>query len=427
MFIFSLGCSCCLYASFYIIFSKKMEFLTLELPTSKKSGKVNETKEPKKLSKTKEEVNPVKIIVMSINPRSGSTFLSELLSSSPGSSLWYEPLRYLYEEPAPQTFITKTSKRKTSKPEKTISETKAAFNEVTTREKIKLIRSYMNCDFEQAKDVILNDKARNTVFRKSKSAFKNVDKRISPEVLDKGGLKKIQTNCNETSIRVLKSIRLDVNDLQSLLQQVDNFKIIGLVRDPRAVIMSLLGSPEKWSERMADMKTICRKVVAFSRSIERLGDQLMVLKYEDMMENINGAINDLITFTQVPKGVKSNMKAFVKNHKLSQVFANDNPHLPSEIRKTKIREKRSLKSMDDFLRAQTLREEISKANWKFLRTKNLNKKSDGGGWYFYGINRHTAFNYNHWKEEMSPKVLEAIEQDPDCQEAIIMSNYTLLT
>ena len=135
---------------------------------------------------------------MSINPRSGSTFLSELLSSSPRSSLWYEPLKYLYEEPAPQTFITKTSKRKTSKPEKTISETKASFF---------------------------------------------------------------------------------------------------------------------------------------------------------------------------------------------------------------------------FFQGKT----------KFLRTKNLNKKSDGGGWYFYGINRHTAFNYNHWKEEMSPKFLEAIEQDLVCQEAIIMSNYTLLT
>ena len=41
----------------------------------------------------------IKVIVLSVNPRSGSTYISEILSSAPMTSLWSEPLRFLYEKP----------------------------------------------------------------------------------------------------------------------------------------------------------------------------------------------------------------------------------------------------------------------------------------------------------------------------------------
>ena len=43
----------------------------------------------------------LKVIVLSAFARSGSTFLSRLLAAPPASSYWHEPLRYLYEKPAP--------------------------------------------------------------------------------------------------------------------------------------------------------------------------------------------------------------------------------------------------------------------------------------------------------------------------------------
>ena len=40
-----------------------------------------------------------KLIILSVNPRSGSSYISEILSSPPLSALWAEPLRFLYEKP----------------------------------------------------------------------------------------------------------------------------------------------------------------------------------------------------------------------------------------------------------------------------------------------------------------------------------------
>ena len=40
----------------------------------------------------------VNVLVMSINPRSGSTYLSEILTVSMDAALVFEPLRYLYED-----------------------------------------------------------------------------------------------------------------------------------------------------------------------------------------------------------------------------------------------------------------------------------------------------------------------------------------
>ena len=49
----------------------------------------------------------LKVIVLSAFARSGSTFLSRLLAAPPASSYWHEPLRYLYEKPAPYRIFGK--------------------------------------------------------------------------------------------------------------------------------------------------------------------------------------------------------------------------------------------------------------------------------------------------------------------------------
>ena len=43
--------------------------------------------------------NVTKVIILSVNPRSGSSYISEILSSAPMTTLWSEPLRFLYEKP----------------------------------------------------------------------------------------------------------------------------------------------------------------------------------------------------------------------------------------------------------------------------------------------------------------------------------------
>ena len=69
------------------------------------SGKSTTTKEivpdffNEKIREKLESQNVIKVIVLSVNPRSGSTYISEILSSAPMTSLWSEPLRFLYEKP----------------------------------------------------------------------------------------------------------------------------------------------------------------------------------------------------------------------------------------------------------------------------------------------------------------------------------------
>ena len=43
--------------------------------------------------------NVTKVLILSVCPRSGSSYISEILSSAPMTSFWSEPLRFLYEKP----------------------------------------------------------------------------------------------------------------------------------------------------------------------------------------------------------------------------------------------------------------------------------------------------------------------------------------
>ena len=46
-----------------------------------------------------DEQKVTKLIILAVNPRSGSSYIADILSSPPLSSLWQEPLRFLYEKP----------------------------------------------------------------------------------------------------------------------------------------------------------------------------------------------------------------------------------------------------------------------------------------------------------------------------------------
>ena len=48
----------------------------------------------------------LKVLVMAINPRSGSSYLSEMLTLGTNAALFFEPLRYLHEEVPKNTNAT---------------------------------------------------------------------------------------------------------------------------------------------------------------------------------------------------------------------------------------------------------------------------------------------------------------------------------
>ena len=67
------------------------------------------------------------VLVMSINPRSGSTYLSEILTVSKSAALVFEPLRYLYEDVPKKrnaTFVKAGPRRRIKIPRQKIKGTK---------------------------------------------------------------------------------------------------------------------------------------------------------------------------------------------------------------------------------------------------------------------------------------------------------------
>ena len=108
--------------------------------------------------------NVTKIIILSSTPRSGSSFISEILSSSPLTSLWTEPLRFLYEKPP------KFELRKIKNLKKALNKTKEVKDKryrikVPKAEKLKLIDDFMNCKFEDYQDFLASQVSRQFIFK----------------------------------------------------------------------------------------------------------------------------------------------------------------------------------------------------------------------------------------------------------------------
>ena len=94
-----------LFYSFYIYFNReefpkeiKMETKTISTPEES----VTDLRE-----KLEKESKVLQVIVLAVNPRSGSTYLAEILASTPLTSLWQEPLRFLYEKPPVIWYVAK--------------------------------------------------------------------------------------------------------------------------------------------------------------------------------------------------------------------------------------------------------------------------------------------------------------------------------
>ena len=120
--------------------------------------------------------NPQKVIVLSVNPRSGSSYLSELLSSPPMTSYWQEPIRFLFEKPPMRLpYLYKKQKKKF----KIINDVKALVEHkkdeppkdpryrkhVPESEKVQMLSSFFNCRFVNYTDILSSQVSRQFVFK----------------------------------------------------------------------------------------------------------------------------------------------------------------------------------------------------------------------------------------------------------------------
>ncbi|XP_063422609.1 carbohydrate sulfotransferase 1-like [Mytilus trossulus] len=153
--------------------------------------------------------------------RSGTSFTGELFNQHPEAFYMFEPLRGLLQ-------ANITDKQSLMRLVKGFPLEEGVSN---------IMKGILECDFSQiSSNILKNDfmlRSRQTsefytCFRKNEPSTETFQK----------CLKLLTNRCKQSSLRVVKTIRMTTELASTLLSSLPNLKIVYLVRDPRAIIQS---------------------------------------------------------------------------------------------------------------------------------------------------------------------------------------------
>jgi len=259
--------------------------------------------------------------------RSGSTFTAEVLASSPATSYYMEPLFALM--PLGQLdwdyFLEGAI---TDSPEASIA-----------------VRRLMEGIFQCEEEVV----------RRLEDWGSTEFNIIAADTREK---------CMDSRNVLVKTVRLHADNLEPWIHQSD-VKIVHLVRDPRAMISSMLSQKEEWGDRLSSFKRICEQVHQDMELGRKLpSDKYLMVKYEDIVENPQNMFEKICAFT----GIEFNEKV-----------------------KQEINRKVSGDASD---------EETTK---------------------YYSTTRSAQFKHDSWKQKLDRKLVEEIQCD--CSELLNVLGY----
>lgn len=205
------------------------------------------------------------IVVMSSNPRTGSSYTGELLSASSDSAYFFEPLWYYVDN--------KHSKSP------------------TFEDKQSLLLNLLKCNFHdpRLKKILLSKRQSTFVFRKPSISGLKYDKSRLGRI---GFLKRMEIKCKMTKTRVIKTIRMSMSEMLHFISQLPeegrvsrkSFHVIYLARDPRGIINSVKSLEEQWPDSFLEPQHICSRMLTDTVTLQNCSEpNLMVLKYEDIV------------------------------------------------------------------------------------------------------------------------------------------------
>lgn len=408
------------------------------------------------------------IIIMSSNPRSGSSYTGELLSASDDSAFFFEPLWYFVD-------------KKNFSP--------------SFEEKKSLIMNLLKCNFHdpRIKKMLFSNKQSTFVFRKPSRLGLKFD--TSP-IGRMGFLKRMEIRCRRTKTRVIKTIRLNMTEMTTILDQLPeegrvsrhNLYVVYLVRDPRGVINSVQSLKEQWPERFLDPKHICSRLLNDSVTQSNHGDKnLLVLKYEDIAERPQEELDRIsqkfnLSLARTEQFLTSHNSAKWEEKRRDekvedptwapltgkQVEENPLKEIVQDIAKQKIVHKETELEEDvvvdtttsppnelvndlgvsddntdvsDYYDSKgnimTLRRRrrsilrpvsqlLSPPDYRRLRSsKRKSVDADPAGRsYYYSTYRKKSFDPNHWKIKLSKDTLDSIYKDKTCRTVLDMYSYS---
>ena len=249
--------------------------------------------------------------------------------------------------------------------------------------------------------------------------------RLTPLMLSKIYMKKAVKDCQNTKIRILKSIRLDSKELKNFMNQT-NFKIIVLFRDPRAIMNSIELSPDFWTYENHNYNFICQRLSRNFQEAKNLQlnypDRIRILKYEDFIEDKMKTIHDLYEFLGISYLIpypKLAMKKHVQNlddQKWTRIL--DGEKMP-KVPKILARPSRKLSFPEIYSKIKGERKR------KFFKAKKVNTLVEHGSFRYYSTFRSKSFQHDHWKQELSLKHLLDIQNSSYCKKTFELLNYAL--
>ena len=252
--------------------------------------------------------------------------------------------------------------------------------------------------------------------------------RLTPLMLSRIYMKKASKDCQNTKIRILKSIRLDLTELKSFVNQT-SYKIVVLFRDPRAIMNSIELSPDFWTNENHDHNFICQKLSRNFQEAKNLQlkypDKVRILKYEDFIEEKLKTVKDLYDFLGISYLVpypKVALRKHVQNldsQKWTKIFAGEKmPKIP-EVPKFLARPSKKLSFSEIYSKIKGERKR------KFFKAKKFNTLVEHGSFRYYSTFRSKAFQHDHWKQELSMKNILDLQNSSYCKKSMHMLNYSL--
>lgn len=191
---------------------------------------------------------PLKLILVSSTPRSGSTFIGEVMATHPNTAYFFEPLHKMQHDPCMQNTDCVSSYI-----DDILSCRISANFEHWLKNKA-LFASF------------LNDQARKcyTLNSSQKSGcFSKID---------------LTAVCKEAEVRFTKLIRIRIEQLTSIIRSSPDVKVIHLYRDPRGFLKSI-AKFKNWDHNST---AYCNGLV---RDLESFG--LLSLDYPDKLHHVS--------------------------------------------------------------------------------------------------------------------------------------------
>ncbi|XP_069142039.1 carbohydrate sulfotransferase 6-like isoform X2 [Argopecten irradians] len=213
-------------------------------------------------------------VLIFTHPRSGSTLTGHIIQQVHDSFYAFEPLRYLaesLEKGERVTYLNKTERSYQSND--------------TIWVKAEILYRWFTCDFER-----VNMKDLSSMFIGAYST--NLEEYATclrvirnPTKSIPGCFPLLKGQCKRAKVRLIKTVRLDIESVEILLQLMPNLRVIYLVRDPRGKLSSQMSlRPADWEIVTFLAKDLC---VLLNKEIEVVlelrdtyPERLKVLIYE---------------------------------------------------------------------------------------------------------------------------------------------------